>query len=59
MEKAVDVAESNMSRFGLTQQELSSRRKWVSKTRQQVLSDLDSIALQSASEILSTYKIIV
>ena len=36
MEKAVDVAESNMSRFGLTAQDVASRRKWVLKTRQQV-----------------------
>lgn len=36
MEKAVDVAESNMTRFGLTAQEVASRRKWVAKTRQQV-----------------------
>ncbi len=36
MEKAVDVAESNMTRFGLTQQEVASRKKWVNKTRQQV-----------------------
>lgn len=36
MEKAVDVAESNMARFGLTQQEVTSRKRWVSKTRQQV-----------------------
>ena len=35
MEKAVDVAESNMARFGLTQQEVASRKKWVTKTRQQ------------------------
>lgn len=37
MEKAVDVAEKNMARFGLTQQEISSRRKWVLQTRRQVL----------------------
>lgn len=36
MEKAVDVAEKNMSRFGLTQAEISSRRKWVLQTRRQV-----------------------
>ena len=36
MEKAVDVAEKNMARFGLTQQEISSRRKWVLQTRRQV-----------------------
>ena len=36
MAKAVDVAESNMARFGLTPQELASRRKWVNKTREQV-----------------------
>ena len=35
MEKAVDVAESNMARFGLTHQEVASRKKWVNKTRQQ------------------------
>ena len=36
MEKAVDVAESNMARFGLTLQDIQSRRKWVRQTRQQV-----------------------
>ena len=36
MEKAVDVAEKNMARFGLTQQEISNRRKWVLQTRRQV-----------------------
>jgi hypothetical protein len=38
MEKAVDVAEKNMSRFGLTQAEISNRRKWVLQTRRQVCS---------------------
>lgn len=38
MEKAVDVAEKNMSRFGLTQQEIGSRRQWVLQTRRQVRS---------------------
>ena len=36
MEKAVDVAEKNMARFGLSQAEISSRRKWVMQTRRQV-----------------------
>lgn len=36
MEKAVDVAEKNMSRFGLSQAEISSRRKWVLQTRKRV-----------------------
>ena len=36
MDKAVDAAENNMARFNLTQQEVASRRKWVTKTRQQV-----------------------
>ena len=36
MAKAVDVAEKNMARFGLTQAEISSRRKWVLQTRRQV-----------------------
>ena len=36
MEKAVDVAEQNMARFGLSKQEIAARRKWVNQTRQQV-----------------------
>ncbi len=36
MEKAVDVAEKNMARFGLTQAEISNRRKWVMQTRKKV-----------------------
>ncbi len=36
MEKAVDVAEKNMSRFGLSQGEISNRRKWVMQTRKKV-----------------------
>lgn len=36
MEKAVDVAEKNMSRFGLLQAEISNRRKWVMQTRKKV-----------------------
>ena len=36
MEKAVDVAEKNMSRFGLSQAEISKRRKWVMQTRTKV-----------------------
>ena len=37
MAKAVDVAERQMQRFGLTPQEVAERRKWVQATRQQVL----------------------
>lgn len=36
MEKAVDVAEKNMTRFGLTTQEIRSRRTWVHDTRKTV-----------------------
>ena len=36
MKKAVDVAEKNMSRFGLSQAEISNRRKWVMQTRKKV-----------------------
>ena len=36
MEKAVDVAEKNMNRFGLTTQEIRSRRQWVHDTRRTV-----------------------
>ena len=36
MEKAVDVAEKNMNRFGLTSQEIKSRRQWVHDTRRTV-----------------------
>lgn len=42
MEKAVDVAESNMARFGLTQQEVTSRKKWVTKTRQQASTSIEA-----------------
>ncbi|KAK9909708.1 hypothetical protein WJX75_006414 [Coccomyxa subellipsoidea] len=35
MEKAVDVAEKNAARFGLSQAEISGRRKWVLQTRRQ------------------------
>lgn len=38
MEKAVDVAEKNMNRFGLTTQEIKSRRQWVHDTRRTVSS---------------------
>ena len=40
MAKAVDVAEKNMARFGLSQAEISSRRKWVLQTRRQVCTEL-------------------
>lgn len=36
MEKAVDVAEKNMTRFGLTTQEIRSRRSWVHDTQKTV-----------------------
>ena len=39
MEKAVDVAEKNMNRFGLTTQEIRSRRSWVHDTRRTVSQD--------------------
>lgn len=39
MEKAVDVAEKNMNRFGLTTQEIRSRRSWVHDTRRTVRQD--------------------
>ena len=41
MEKAVDVAEKNMARFGLTQAEISNRRKWVMQTRKKVTAPTD------------------
>lgn len=41
MEKAVDVAERNMARFGLTQAEISNRRKWVMQTRKKVTAPTD------------------
>lgn len=40
MEKAVDVAEKNMNRFGLTTQEIRSRRQWVHDTRRTVSSKM-------------------
>ena len=36
MEKAVDVAEKNMARFGLDTAEIRSRRSWVHDTRRTV-----------------------
>jgi len=42
MEKAVDVAEKNMNRFGLTTQEIRSRRSWVHDTRRTVSQDKHS-----------------
>ncbi|CAL5219033.1 g792 [Coccomyxa viridis] len=43
MEKAVDVAEKNMSRFGLSQAEISNRRKWVMQTRKKCESIMSSL----------------
>ncbi|BDA42077.1 probable Syntaxin-6 [Coccomyxa sp. Obi] len=43
MEKAVDVAEKNMARFGLSQAEISGRRKWVLQTRRQCESVMASL----------------
>lgn len=36
MSKAVDVAEKNTARFGLTQAEIASRRKWIMQTTREV-----------------------
>ena len=47
MGKAVDVAEKQMLRFGLTQQEVVERRKWVQAARRQV----DSAAARALSVI--------
>lgn len=38
MAKAVDVAEKNSARFGLTQAEIASRRKWILQTTREVRS---------------------
>ncbi|KAK9816760.1 hypothetical protein WJX72_004804 [[Myrmecia] bisecta] len=43
MEKAVDVAEKNMQRFGLNPQEITNRRKWVYGTRRQIEGMMNSI----------------
>jgi len=51
MEKAVDVAEKNMTRFGLTTQEIRSRRSWVHDTRKTVEGMLTSI--ETAKQIAS------
>lgn len=36
MSKAVDVAERNSARFGLTQAEVAARRKWIMQTQREV-----------------------
>jgi len=36
MGKAVDVAERNTARFGLTQAEVASRRRWIMQTQREV-----------------------
>ena len=36
MAKTVDVAEKHPARFGLTQAEISSRRKWIMQTTREV-----------------------
>ena len=36
MGKAVDVAERNTARFGLTQAEVASRRRWILQTQREV-----------------------
>ncbi|EIE22051.1 hypothetical protein COCSUDRAFT_53946 [Coccomyxa subellipsoidea C-169] len=46
MEKAVDVAEKNMARFGLSQAEISGRRKWVLQTRRQCEGVMRSLEAQ-------------
>lgn len=51
MEKAVDVAEKNMNRFGLTSQEIKSRRQWVHDTRRTV--EGMSTSVETAKQIAS------
>lgn len=51
MEKAVDVAEKNMNRFGLTTQEIRSRRTWVHDTRRTV--EGMSTSVETAKQIAS------
>ena len=36
MQRTVSVAEKNPARFGLSQPEISSRRKWINDTKQEV-----------------------
>ena len=36
MERTVNVAERQAARFGLSQQEVQSRRQWVQRTKQEV-----------------------
>jgi hypothetical protein len=47
MEKAVDVAEKNMSRYGLDAGEIASRRRWVQQTRRQVGSSVSLIGFSA------------
>ena len=49
MEKAVDVAEKNMSRFGLSQAEISKRRKWVMQTRTKVQTSHGRVSRQTCT----------
>lgn len=43
MGKAVDVAERNTARFGLTQAEVANRRKWIIQTQREVISSLHTL----------------
>lgn len=52
MAKAVDVAERNMARFGLTQAEISNRRKWVMQTRKKVTAPTDQWRRELFVELL-------
>ena len=36
MQRTVSVAEKNPARFGLSQPEITSRRKWITQTKQEV-----------------------
>jgi Syntaxin 6, N-terminal len=36
LSKAVDVAEKNTAKFGLTQADIMARRKWIMQTKREV-----------------------
>eukprot|EP00879_Flechtneria_rotunda_P014286 GHRR01014924.1.p2 GENE.GHRR01014924.1~~GHRR01014924.1.p2 ORF type:complete len:139 (+),score=37.62 GHRR01014924.1:1072-1488(+) len=51
LENAVNRAAEQVQRFGLTPEEIASRRKWISSTRRQVEGMLDTIKTATAAKI--------
>lgn len=46
LSKAVDAAERNTAKFGLTQADIMSRRKWIMQTKREVRRRCNSLKLQ-------------